>query len=33
VAGARPGALFNSGWGGRVADRTAAGNPTLAIPA
>src|SRR5436190_1178632 len=27
-----PGALFNSGWGGRVADRTAAGNPTLAIP-
>ena len=27
-----PGALFNSGWGGRVADRTAAGNPVLAIP-
>jgi uncharacterized protein (DUF1501 family) len=27
-----PGALFNTGWGGRVADRTAAGNPTLAIP-
>jgi len=27
-----PGALVNSGWGGRVADRTAAGNPTLAIP-
>ena len=27
-----PGALVNTGWGGRIADRTAAGNPTLAIP-
>ena len=27
-----PGSLVNSGWGGRVADRTAAGNPILAIP-
>lgn len=27
-----PGALVNSGWGGRVADRTAAGNAELAIP-
>ncbi|MEO8486901.1 MAG: DUF1501 domain-containing protein [Betaproteobacteria bacterium] len=27
-----PGALLNTGWGGRVADRTAAGNPVLAIP-
>jgi len=27
-----PGALVNTGWGGRIADRTGAGNPTLAIP-
>jgi uncharacterized protein (DUF1501 family) len=27
-----PGALVNTGWGGRVADRTSAGNPALAIP-
>jgi uncharacterized protein (DUF1501 family) len=27
-----PGALVNTGWGGRIADRTAAGNATLAIP-
>lgn len=27
-----PGALVNTGWGGRVADRTGAGNATLAIP-
>lgn len=27
-----PGSLVNTGWGGRVADRTAAGNPILAIP-
>ena len=27
-----PGSLVSSGWGGRVADHTAAGNPTLAIP-
>lgn len=27
-----PGALVNTGWGGRIADRTAAGNPALAIP-
>ena len=27
-----PGSLINSGWGGRVADRTGAGNAELAIP-
>jgi len=27
-----PGALVNTGWGGRIADRTGAGNATLAIP-
>lgn len=27
-----PGSLFNSGWGGRVADRTGAGNTELGIP-
>ena len=27
-----PGALVNTGWGGRIADRTDAGNPVLAIP-